>query len=230
MTEPNTPPEAGPLPPRSEPSSAQPPAHRLGAELKIGVPIGLACALLGLVMGLLWVWLAPEVPLVVHGQQVLYVDPEGEQRAGADGTFVLLGLAFGLLTAVPAFLLTRRRGGGIAVAVGLALGGLAGSLAAWRLGVTLGPTSDIVAHAKAVGDGHTFNEALALSAHGALLVWPMAAMVLLLILSAAFGKREEDLPPYWAGPQWPQADEAPAGSGDSSAAADLGTDGSRQAQ
>ncbi len=161
------------------------------------------CALLGLVMAGLWVWLAPQVPLVVHGNQVLYVDPEGEQRAGADSVFVLIGLGLGVLTAAAAFLVTRRRGGGIAVALGLAFGGLLGSWIAFRVGVHLGPTPDVLGHAKKVGDGHSFYESLDLQARGALLVWSMTAMVVLLGLSAAFGKREQDPPPYWAGPAWP---------------------------
>ncbi|MDH6109976.1 uncharacterized protein YqgC (DUF456 family) [Kitasatospora sp. MAP12-15] len=197
MTVPNISPDAGALAPR--PKAAV--ARRVGAELKVGAPVALACALLGVVMGLLWVWIAPEVPLIVQGHQVLYVDPEGEQRAGADSVFALLGAGIGIVTAVAAFLATRRRGGGIAVAVGLAVGGLVGSVVAWKLGITLGPTSDVVGHAKQVGDGHTFNEALALGAKGALLVWSMSAMVVLLGLSAAFGKREEEPPPYWAEPQ-----------------------------
>lgn len=143
------------------------------------------------------------MPLLVSGNRILYADPEGEQRAGADAVFALIGLGAGVVTALGAFLLTRRRGGGIAVAVGLTVGGLLGSLVGWKLGVRLGPTSDVVAHARQVGDGHGFDDALRLGAHGALLVWPMTAMVLLLVLSAAFGKREEDPPPYWAGTGWP---------------------------
>ncbi|MFI6446976.1 hypothetical protein [Kitasatospora sp. NPDC050543] len=177
-------------------------------EARIGVLVVLVCLLLGLVMAALWAWLAPQVPLVVKGNKILYADPEGEQRAGADSVFALLGLGAGVLTALAAFLFTRRRGGGIAVAVGLAVGGLAGSLAAWRVGMHFGPTADVVGHAKRLGDGGAFSDALELGAKGALLVWPMAAMVVLLALSAAFGKREQDPPPYWAGP-WP----APAATG-----------------
>ncbi|GAA1224582.1 hypothetical protein GCM10009665_13510 [Kitasatospora nipponensis] len=204
MTVPNTPPDAGLLPPApQQPSRLQ----RGLRELWTAAPIGLVCLLLGVVMGLLWLWWAPEVPLVVHGQSVLYVDPEGEQRAAADGTFLLLGVGFGLLTAGGAFVATRQRGGGIAVAVLLAVGGLFGSLIAWKLGAALGPTTNLVGHAKQVGDGHTFYEALDLGAKGALLAWPMTAMVVLLGLSAALGKREEDPPPYWAGTPWALAGE-----------------------
>ncbi|MGF1426246.1 hypothetical protein [Kitasatospora sp. LaBMicrA B282] len=203
---PDTPaPSDWPLPiPEAPPT----PWRRLSPELLVGAPILGACLVLGVLMGAMWFWLAPEVPLVVHGQSVLYVDPEGEQAAGADSVFVLLGLGFGLVAAAGAFWRTRQRGGGIVVAGVLTAGGLAASWIAWQLGVLFGPTGNIVAHAKQVGDGHTFNEALALGAKGALLAWPMASLVLLLALTATFGKREQDPPPYWAGPAQPSADGA----------------------
>ncbi|MFE7559139.1 hypothetical protein [Kitasatospora sp. NPDC057500] len=176
---------------------AEPMAQRLLPELRVGAATVLACLVLGVVMGGLWAWLAPRVPLVVDGNKILYGDPEGEQRAGADSVFVLLGLGMGVLTALGAFLVTRKRGGGIAVAVGLAAGGLLASVGAWGLGRWLGPGSDLVAEARRVGDGGHFQADIDLGAYGAVLAWPMAAMVLLLALSAAFGKREEDPPPYW---------------------------------
>ncbi|MFB7613833.1 hypothetical protein [Kitasatospora sp. NPDC056181] len=178
----------------------RPALERLRPELKVGAITLLVCLVLGVVMAGLWAWLAPKVPLVVDGNKILYADPEGEQRAGADSVFVLIGLGMGILTALGAFLVTRRRGGGIAVAVGLAVGGLLASLGAWSLGRRLGPGSDLVAEARRVGNGGHFNADIDLGAYGALLAWPMAAMVVLLALSAAFGKREEDPPPYWAGP------------------------------
>ncbi|MGW2249736.1 hypothetical protein ACWCXH_06000 [Kitasatospora sp. NPDC001660] len=184
------------------------PVDRLLPELRIGAVTVVVCAVLGLAMAGLWAWLAPKVPLVVDGNRILYADPEGEQRAGADAVFVLIGLGMGVVTALGAFLLTRRRGGGISVAVGLAVGGLLGSLGAWRLGRWLGPSSDLIGEARRVGNGGYFNADIDLGAHGALLAWPMAAMVLLLLLSAAFGKREEDPPPYWAGPYGVAAPQA----------------------
>ncbi|MFD0274523.1 hypothetical protein ACFVHB_11545 [Kitasatospora sp. NPDC127111] len=189
-----------PLPAGVPSGPERPPvAERLRPELKVGAVTTLVCLLLGLAMAGLWAWLAPKVPLVVDGNKILYGDPEGEQRAGADSVFVLIGLGMGILTALGAFLVTRRRGGGIAVAVGLAVGGLLASLGAWELGRRLGPSSDLVAEAKRVGNGGHFDADIDLGAYGALLAWPMAAMVVLLALSAAFGKREEDPPPYWAG-------------------------------
>ncbi|MFE9421797.1 ABC transporter permease [Kitasatospora sp. NPDC006697] len=199
MTVPNTFADSEPLP-----SAPTKPGwrSRLLRELMVAGPIGLACVLLGLLMGAIWYWLAPEVPLVVHGNQVLYVDPEGEQSAGAVGTFVLVGIAFGIVTSVGAFLATRRRGGGIGVAVALGLGGVLGSLVGSLLGEAVGPSSDIVKHAKQIGDGHTFYENLTLPAHGALLAWPITAMVVLLALTATFGKREQPSAAVWDGTKW----------------------------
>ncbi|MEV4557596.1 DUF2567 domain-containing protein [Kitasatospora sp. NPDC049285] len=220
MTVPNTPAGSTPGPDPFAPPHFPPqppvraPRRPLGPELGIGALITVAGAVLGVLLGYLWLWLAPRIGFQVQGNRILYLDPEGEEGIAADAVFALLGLGFGILTALVSFLLTRARGGGIAVAVGLVLGGLAGSVIGWQLGIRLGPTSDLRAHALAVGDGGRFDGPLQLSAHGALLVWPMAATVLLLALSAAFGKREPDLPPYWATtlpPLPPPAGEKPAG-------------------
>ncbi|MFF0410077.1 hypothetical protein ACFYUY_06520 [Kitasatospora sp. NPDC004745] len=197
-------PDAGTQEPPAGPA-AEPPAgprlmERLLPELRIGAGTVLVCILVGLVMAGVWAWLAPKVPLVVDGDRILYADPEGEQRAGADAVFVLAGLGAGILTALGAFLVTRRRGGGIGVTLGLVIGGLLGSVGAWRLGRWLGPSDNLIGEARRVGNGGHFDAGIDLGAMGALLAWPMAAMVVLLALSAAFGKREEDPPPYWAGP------------------------------
>ncbi|MFE4973120.1 hypothetical protein ACFRAR_13520 [Kitasatospora sp. NPDC056651] len=216
MTVPNTPPDPAPADaqatgPGAAPDPFAPPhgatalrdgaaplGQRLLPEVRIGAGIVVASLVAGLVMAALWAWLAPKVPLVVDGDRILYGDPEGEQRAGADAVFVLIGLGVGIVTALGAFLVTRRRGGGIAVATGLTVGGLLGSIGAWRIGRWLGPSNDLIGEARRVGDGGHFDASIDLGALGALLVWPMAAMVVLLLLSAAFGKREEDPPPYWA--------------------------------
>ncbi|MBB5931794.1 hypothetical protein FHS34_007303 [Streptomyces echinatus] len=170
-------------------------------EVLEGAVITVASAVGGLLLGLLWWWLAPHVPLVgdeIDRNWVVYLkDSEGEQAIGVDGTFTLLGLAFGLVSAV-AVVLWRRRGG-VPLVVGLGLGGLLGSLVAWRLGVWLGPGSDVLAHAQAVGKGVTFSAPLKLSAKGALLAWPLAGVLVHLGLTALFGPRDPE-PPY---PQQP---------------------------
>ncbi|MFF0227752.1 AAA family ATPase [Streptomyces sp. NPDC004629] len=208
MTAPLTPP---PPPPDQSPHQAwqAPPDGAAGgayeqdgpgmkSEVREGVVVTVAVALCGVLLGLLWWRLAPHVPLVgdqVAKNWVVYLkDSEGEQAIGVDGTFTLLALAFGVVSAVVVFLVRRR--GGIPLVVGLAVGGLLGSLLAWRLGVWLGPTQDVIAHAKAVGKGVTFSAPLKLGAAGVLLAWPVAALVVHLGLTALFGPRDPD--PYHA--------------------------------
>ncbi|MEV6763018.1 AAA family ATPase [Streptomyces sp. NPDC051105] len=170
-------------------------------ELRQAAVIVLAVAVSGVLLGLLWLWLAPHVPLVgdhsSKGWVVYLKDTEGEQAVGVDGAFTLLALAFGAVSAVAVFL--WRRAGGVPLVVALGIGGLLGSLLAWRLGVWLGPQQDVIAHAKAVGKGVTFSAPLKLGAKGALLAWSLSALLVHLGLTALFGPRDPE-PPYEDGP------------------------------
>jgi hypothetical protein len=172
-------------------------------ELREAAVIAVAVALFGVLLGVLWWWLAPHVPLVgdvVEGKWVVYLgDSEGEQAAGVDGTFTLLALAFGFVSALVVFLVRRR--GGVPLVVALGVGGLLGSFLAWRVGVWLGPATDVIAHAKSVGKGVTFTAPLKLGAKGALLAWSFGALVVHLGLTALFGPRDPD--PYQHGPYGP---------------------------
>lgn len=99
------------------------------ADLRRAAVITVLLTVAGVALGVLWLWLAPRVPLVSDNQAVFLKDSEGEEAIGADGTFVLLALAFGAVTAALVFWIHRR--GGIPLVAGLALGGLLGSLVAW---------------------------------------------------------------------------------------------------
>ncbi|MGY1582468.1 AAA family ATPase [Streptomyces sp. MN13] len=171
-------------------------------EVRDAAVITVAAALAGVLLGVLWNWLAPRVPLVgevIDGSWVVYVkDTEGEQAVGVDGTFTLLALAFGVLTGVVVFLLRRR--GGVPVVLALGVGGLLGSLVAWRVGVWLGPSQDVLAHAKAAGRGVTFSAPVKLGAKGALLTWSFAGLLVHLGLTALFGPRDPEVP-YGYGPK-----------------------------
>ncbi|MER8159305.1 ABC transporter permease [Streptomyces sp. NPDC094472] len=179
----------------SEHSEYSEPGPELRAELVQASLVAIAVAVSGVLLGLLWLWLAPKVPLVSDGSAVYLKNSEGEDAIGADGVFTLLGLAFGAVSALIVFLLFRH--GGIALVIGLAIGGVLASVIAWRLGLWLGPTSDVVAHAKEVGKGVTFDGPLKLGAKGALLAWSVAAMVIHLALTGLFGPRDPEpaLPP-----------------------------------
>lgn len=161
-------------------------------ELKQAAVVTLAVAVSGVLFGLLWLWLSPRVPLIAGDSAVFLKDTEGEEAIGADGTFVLLALGFGAVSAALVFWF--RRHGGIPLVVGLALGGLLASGLAWLIGWGLGP-DDVVTQARALGEGATFDAPLKLNARGALLAWPVAAMVVHLALTALFGPRDPD--PEW---------------------------------
>ncbi|GGN69557.1 hypothetical protein GCM10011579_043910 [Streptomyces albiflavescens] len=172
-------------------------------EVREAAVITVAVALAGVLLGVLWWWLAPHVPLIADDSAVYLKDTEGEQAIGVDGTFTLLALGFGAVSALVVFLVRRR--GGVPLVVALAVGGLLGSLLAWRVGVWLGPTQNVVAHAKAVGKGVTFSAPLKLGAKGALLAWSLAGLVVHLGLTALFGPRDPDpyQSPYGAPPAPP---------------------------
>ncbi|WP_217210173.1 DUF2567 domain-containing protein [Streptomyces sp. AC550_RSS872] len=179
-------------------------------EVREAAVVAVVVAFFGALLGVLWWWLAPRVPLVGdvgdEGWVVYFKDSEGEQAAGVDGTFTLLALAFGLVSAVAVFLWRRR--GGVPLVVGLAVGGFLGALLAWRVGVWLGPTDDVIAHAKEAGKGVAFSAPLKLGAKGALLAWPLGALLVHLGLTALFGPRDVD--PYQLQP--PAGQQGPYGS------------------
>ncbi|MGI5483269.1 DUF2567 domain-containing protein [Streptomyces lavendofoliae] len=165
----------------------------VATEVRQGIVVLLAVTLAGVALGLLWLWLAPRIPLISDGKAVFLKDTEGENAVGADGTFTLLALGLGALSAAVVFWFHRH--GGIAIVVGLAVGGLLGSLLGWGLGTLLGPAHDVAEHARAVGAGVTFHAPLELKAHGAILAWPVAAMLAHLALTALFGPRDPE--PDW---------------------------------
>ncbi|MEV0579611.1 ABC transporter permease [Streptomyces sp. NPDC050392] len=170
-----------------------PQERELRTELRRAALIAVAVTVAGVALGLLWLWLAPRVPLVSDDTAVFLSDSEGEEAIGADGTFVLLALAFGAVSAALVFWFNRR--GGIAIVAGLAVGGVLGSVLAWQLGTRLGPTDDVVAHAREVGKGVIFDAPLELHAKGALLAFSLAAMAVHLGLTAMFGPRDPE--PEW---------------------------------
>ncbi|MGW3012255.1 ABC transporter permease [Streptomyces sp. NPDC001219] len=165
-------------------------------ELREGALIALLVAVTGVLLGLVWNWLAPHVPLVADTRNVYLKNTEGEESIGADGTFLLLAFGFGVLTTAAVFLFRRR--GGIPLVVALVVGGLLGATVGWLTGMWLGPTPDMAAHAKQVGPGVVFDGPLRLQAKGALLAWPLGAMVTQLVLTALFGPPDPAPEvPYW---------------------------------
>ncbi|WBB59921.1 hypothetical protein O7599_30945 [Streptomyces sp. WMMC500] len=167
----------------------------LAGELWQAFLVLVGVAALGLLLGFLWERLAPRVPLVVRGGEAWLGQSESEDAISIDGTFALLGLAFGAVTALAVFLWRRR--GGLPLVLGLALGSLIGAVVAWRFGIWLGPPGNVAQRAKELRDGAGFDAPLELKAKGALLAWPGAAMAVHLVLTGLFGPRdsEPEVPP-----------------------------------
>lgn len=159
-------------------------------DVRDGAAVALVVGVAGVLLGLLWVWLAPRVQYVSNGESVFLRNTESEARIGADGTFFLLSAGLGALSAVGTFL--WRRSGGVPLVIGLGFGSLFAALVGWRFGLWLGPSSDLAAAAAKAGEGVPFDAPLQLLAHGALLVWPMAAVLVHLALTALWSPRDPD--------------------------------------
>lgn len=198
------------------PSLPEPPTPAGGVtlgDIRDGAAVALVTGVAGVLLGVLWLWLAPRAQYVSNGEAVFLRSTESEARIGADGTFFLLSLAMGVLSAVLVFL--WRRSGGVPLVVGLVLGSVFGALVGWRLGVSLGPSTDVVAAARAAGKGVPFDAPLQLLAYGVLLVWPMAAAAVHLVLTALWAPYDPEPAPWPGAYPAPHVHADPAGPKDS---------------
>lgn len=128
----------------------------------------------GLAVGVSWWLVAPLAQLESRGGGVFAVGRSPETSIAADGWFAVCAVVAGVLVAiVSGALLPERR---LGVLGGLTLGGIGGSLVAWRLGVLLGPPG-VDESVAALGDGARFQGPLDLSALGVLLAWSMASAI-----------------------------------------------------
>ncbi len=191
VTEAVTTPNPSEPPPPPLPGTADGPDGRITlADIRDGAAIMLVVGVAGLLLGLLWLWLAPRAQYVSNGEAVFLRNTESEARIGADATYFLLAVGMGVLSAVLVFLWRRR--GGVPQVVGLALGSCFGALLGWRTGLWLGPSSDVAAAALKAGKGVPFDAPMQLLAHGVLLAWPMVALVVHLGLTALWSPYDPD--------------------------------------
>ncbi|MFE9799367.1 MULTISPECIES: hypothetical protein [Streptomyces] len=208
MTEAVTPPSPSPSDPPSEAlppekpdaSSADSAAAENAitpADIRDGAAVALLVGVAGVLLGALWVWLAPRVQYVSNGEAVFLRNTESEGRIGSDGTFLLLSAGLGALSAVAVFLWRRR--GGVPLVIGLGVGSVFAALVGWRVGLWLGPTSDLVVAAGKAGKGVPFDAPMQLLAYGVLLGWPMVAILVHLGLTAVWGPKDPPAAEPWAG-------------------------------
>ena len=137
-------------------------------------------AVLAVLAGVAWWWWAPQLTYtVVEGQAFVVQEARYTAVFSGDATFAVLAGAAGLLSATG---LLVRRHRGPAVPVLLTVLGSVAAVAAWWIGVTLGPGRvDALAAAAGQGDLVAGPE---LNAYAALLVWPLLAVTAVFVATA----------------------------------------------
>jgi hypothetical protein len=107
--------------------------------LEVVAAIAVAVVLAGLGAGLAYVWsaISPRVVLEMTGDGPAYVEPNPEGYVAGESVYLLMAVGVGILSAVGAWMIARKRRGPILLA-GLAVGSVAGGvLMAW-LGQRIG--------------------------------------------------------------------------------------------
>ena len=136
--------------------------------------------IVGVIAGFLWLWIAPRPHGVVsasNGKSVQF-DSANKVFAGADVTFLFIGLGAGLLCGLVASILARHRG--VAVSIAMAVGGTVASLLAAFIGRALsgGPQDYWLARAS-VGPHRYFIE---LTTRRFFVGWPIAALLVVFVV------------------------------------------------
>ena len=193
MSSPDLP--TGPTGP-AELTGPRPPATRSGVpglrgsrdDVRGGLLVVLGLAVVGLGVGLLWLWLAPRAEFTVTSAEGAVevtggglVDPE--LFMGDDGVYVLLLGGLGLLVGLVGWTRVRRRG--VVTLVSSALGMLAASFTAWQLGAVLGrgPSPTDLSTV-----GREVTTALDLNMLASLAVGPFAAVLVYLVATVLAGR------------------------------------------
>lgn len=131
----------------------------------------------GVVMGVLWWVLAPDVTGIVVNGELLTDLEQGQRLFTRDAIFALLGAGSGLVLAIA--LTARHRRHPVTSLLALAAGGLAGSLLAQLIGLLLGPDGDV----SGLADGVEHVLALRMNSSQALLVWPLVLTVVVGVIA-----------------------------------------------
>jgi hypothetical protein len=161
---------------------------RLPGSRGFSLPTALGAAAgsagVGVAAAFAWNQLAPHLEGTVAGPDSVNgsFDATGAYF-GAEAWFMGITVVSGVLCALVTFAVAgTRRARGLDGLLGLVAGGLIGSVVAWRLGYSLGPhrfsTADV---------GHHVRVGLDVHAHGALLLWAIAATVVQVALTVGFG-------------------------------------------
>ncbi|MFD0687065.1 hypothetical protein [Actinomadura fibrosa] len=141
-------------------------------------------ALLGPLAGLLWAKTVPGVRYVIVQGEPLLADPEGQGPIGIDARFALIALIAGILCGAVAYL-AGGRGNDVALLLGLAAGGAAAAVLAWKTGHLIGLDRfhDAARHGR---DGTAVTGVADLRAKGVLVFWALPAVAVYGLLELVF--------------------------------------------
>jgi hypothetical protein len=162
------------------------PAIRLRAEAVVAVLVAAYSVMLGEVMGLIWPRVAPHIEMLraLEGSEAA-----AKAVLGDDMWFALLGIVAGLVAVGILLLVGRGAARGPGAVLGLAVGGVLGSLVAAHLGHQIQHPSIVaprlvadlkalaprLSHHQILGYLNTFD--FTLRADAMLLAWPMTAVI-----------------------------------------------------
>lgn len=168
-------------------------------ELIPAIAVAVGCLLLGAPAGLLWSAIAPRLRVTFGADGPGAPDIESTKAfIGADGSYLLVMLAMGVLCGVLAWFFARRSGPWTVIA--LAVGGTLAALVAARVGVVPGSHDVVVALRQGkVGHppvdlylGRLHGDTPHLRASWAAVGWPVGALLAFLVGAL---RRPEDLEP-----------------------------------
>lgn len=152
--------------------------RRWQRDLPVAGVLVAVLVLLGAPVGLLWHVLAPRLTVELGPDGPAAQGLEGKAFIGADGTFLVVVLAAGILTGALAWLLARR--GGPWTVLGLVIGGLLAAKIAAVVGVRPGKShvQALLHDPSATGSVKLF---LKLRASWVLVGWPVGALAAFLV-------------------------------------------------
>ena len=188
------------------PAPANPRAAPESAGFAVAARIAVPVILLGAPAGLLWSRISPQPDVVREAGSLTIANLESEVFLGADAWFLFLTAGLGVVTGLVVWLV--RRGHGAAVAVGVAVGGLAAAKVAQTVGQRVVLHDRLQRLCSAMEGCVLYDGTLHLRAGAVVLAWPIAALITLAVLTAVLDRE----PDRAATATWPASDWSyPAG-------------------
>jgi hypothetical protein len=157
------------------------PPSSLRSQWGVALVVVGASLLCGVVLGLLWLWIAPTATIDVTDHGAFLGEGAGGRLIADDGWFAVLGAVAGVVGGAVGW--WRLRAHMLGLAAGIVVGGLLGGLAAWWTGLWLGPAS-LVVQAVGAQPGDVLQAPLSVRAPAVLFVAPIAALIVIFGLTA----------------------------------------------